>query len=59
MVNGIEGLAEFNLADKSGGTDLTWTMFVAEPEPDASLLGHLRKRVNRLINADLRYSFGQ
>jgi hypothetical protein len=41
------------------GTDLTWTLLVEEPEPDAPLLGHLRKRINVLINAELRYSFGQ
>jgi hypothetical protein len=31
----------------------------AEPMPDASLLGHLRRRLNTLINANLRYTFGQ
>jgi len=41
------------------GTDLRFTLLVDEPVPDASLLGHLRKRLNQLINADLRYTFGQ
>jgi hypothetical protein len=41
------------------GTDLYWTLTVEEPVPDASLLGHMRKRINELINAQLRYSFGQ
>lgn len=57
------------------GTDLRWTLFLDEGFldekgfldeggaegglPDASLLGHLRRRVNQLINADLRYTFGQ
>ena len=41
------------------GTDLTWTLLVEEPEPPPALLGHLRKRINELINAELRYSFGQ
>jgi hypothetical protein len=46
--------------DASGvGTDLCWTLTVDEPVPDASLLGHMRKRINELINAKLRYSFGQ
>lgn len=38
---------------------LCWTIEVDEPRPDDSLIGHLRKRMNVLINADLRYSFGQ
>lgn len=47
-------------ADASGqGTDLCWTLTVDDPMPDAALLGHMRKRVNQLINASLRYSFGQ
>ncbi|RBY75685.1 hypothetical protein DQ239_16600 [Blastococcus sp. TF02-09] len=46
--------------DRSGyGTDLRWVLLVDEPQPDASLLGHLRRRINELINADLRYSLGQ
>lgn len=56
-----DALIRFDLpADASGqGTDLTWTLLVEEPEPHPSLLGHLRKRINELINAELRYSFGQ
>jgi hypothetical protein len=46
--------------DASGsGTDLRWVLLVAEPLPDASLTGHLRKRLNQLVNAELRYSFAQ
>lgn len=41
------------------GTDLCWTLLVDEPEPDGPMIGHMRKRVNELINANLRYSFGQ
>jgi hypothetical protein len=55
-----DALVRFDLApDGGGGTDLRWTLLVAEPAPDASKLGHLRKRLNQLINADLRYSYGQ
>ena len=46
--------------DRSGyGTDLSWELLVEEPPPDASLLGHMRRRINHLINANLRYTFGQ
>jgi hypothetical protein len=31
----------------------------AEPVPDQALTGHLRKRMNELINANLRYTYGQ
>ncbi len=51
----------FDLPPDAGGygTDLRWTLTVDEPLPDAALLGHLRKRVNELVNARLRYHFGQ
>jgi hypothetical protein len=49
----------FDLAAGRGGTDLRWTLYVDEPLPDASLIGHMRKRIGELINADLRYSYGQ
>ena len=41
------------------GTDLRWTLLVEEPAPEPPLLGHLCERLNELINASLRYSFGQ
>jgi hypothetical protein len=41
------------------GTDLQWTLQVDEPVPDDALLGHMRKRLNELVNANLRYTFGQ
>ncbi len=46
-------------SDGAAGTDLRWTLLVEEPLPDPPLLGHLRKRLNQLINANLRYTFGQ
>ena len=46
--------------DEAGyGTDMQWTLEVDEPVPDEALIGHMRKRLNELINASLRYSFGQ
>jgi hypothetical protein len=52
---------EFDLPpDAAGqGTDLCWTLLADDPEPDGPMIGHMRKRVNELINANLRYSFGQ
>jgi hypothetical protein len=34
-------------------------LLVDEPPPDASLLGHLRRRIDELVNARLRSTFGQ
>lgn len=55
--------AQIELALRPGangqGTDLEWRLFVEEPVPDASKTGQLRKRINELINRDLRYTFGQ
>lgn len=42
-----------------GGTDLRWTLTVDEPVPDESLVGHMRKRINTLIHANLRHTYGQ
>jgi hypothetical protein len=50
----------FDLPADSGnqGTDLCWTLLVDEPVPQDALIGHMRKRINQLINANLRYTFG-
>lgn len=45
--------------DNSGGTDLRWTLMVDEPQPEAALLGHLRARINTLINDNLREALDQ
>jgi hypothetical protein len=49
----------FDLPAGGQGTDLCWTLLVDEPVPDDAVLGHMRKRLNQLINANLRYTFGQ
>lgn len=41
------------------GTGLRWTLSVEAPVPDGALIGHLRKRIGQLINANLRFTFGQ
>jgi hypothetical protein len=46
-------------SDGGSGTDLRWTLEVEPPAPDDSAVGHMRKRINELINANLRYSFGR
>lgn len=54
-----DAVIRFDLPGSGGGTDLRWTLSVEEPLPDDALVGHLCKRLNQLINAELRYSFGQ
>jgi hypothetical protein len=54
-----DALIRFDLSGDANGTNLGWTLYVDDPSPDDPLIGHLRKRMNQLINADLRYSFGQ
>jgi hypothetical protein len=50
----------FDLApDDAGGTMLAWTLQLADPMPDDSKLGHLRRRLNILINASLRATWDQ
>lgn len=56
-----DATVRFTLSPEAGGegTDLRWTLLVEPPEPDPALVGHLRKRINQLINANLRLSLGQ
>lgn len=46
-------------APSSTTTMLEFTLLTPDDEPDASKLGHLRKRLNHLLFADLRFSYGQ
>ncbi|SDJ09410.1 hypothetical protein SAMN05444157_1703 [Frankineae bacterium MT45] len=50
---------EFEPLIGKSGTDLRWTLYVDPPMPEEPLVGHMRSRLNELINANLRYSFGQ
>lgn len=55
-----DALVQFDLSARDdGGTDLRWTLHMGEPEPDADLVGHLRHRLGELINANLRFTYGQ
>ena len=38
---------------------LTWTLLGEASEADEPRLTQLRHRINEIVNADLRYSFGQ
>jgi hypothetical protein len=49
----------FDLVAVRDATSLRWTLMAAEQLPDASKTGHLRRRMNVLINEKLRYSYGQ
>lgn len=48
------------VADAGGGeTLLTFRLLTPDEAPDESKLGHLRFRLNHLLFADLRFSYGQ
>ena len=46
-------------ASGDGGTSLRFTLLTPDEAPDASKTGHLRRRMNQLLFADLRFSCGQ
>jgi hypothetical protein len=48
----------FEIEPDGAGTSLRWIL-ADESEPDPPLVGRMRKRVNQLINAEMRFSFGQ
>jgi hypothetical protein len=53
-----EAQIRFDIEGDGPGCHLRWTLLdTADPGP--ALLGHMCKRLNMLINAELRYSFGQ
>lgn len=54
-----DAVIRFELLGDNSGTRLRWMLYVDEPLPDEPLTGHMRKRINELINANLRYTFGQ
>jgi hypothetical protein len=56
-----EAVIRFDLPrDASGyGTDLEWTLVLEDPVPDGPRLIEMRKRINLLINGNLRDTFDQ
>lgn len=49
----------FDLASIGSETSLKFTLLTPDEPPDQSIAGHLRYRLNHLLFADLRYSYGQ
>jgi len=46
-------------SDGEGGSRLGFTLLAAGDPPDPALTGHIRKRINQVLFADLRFSYGQ
>lgn len=53
-----DAVLDIELTGSGGGTAVHWTLIADDPAPDVSLTGHMRKRVNELLFAHLRYSYG-
>ncbi|MGV9713701.1 hypothetical protein ACWDTI_23910 [Gordonia sp. NPDC003424] len=49
----------FDLSADGVGTALRWTLIVEPPVPDDRQFRHLCQRIGTLINANLRYTYGQ
>jgi hypothetical protein len=49
----------FELVAIGSETSLRFTLLTPDEPPDQSTTGHLRYRLNHLLFADLRYSYGQ
>ncbi|MCO6006867.1 SRPBCC domain-containing protein [Actinoallomurus purpureus] len=49
----------FELTAVGGETSLKFTLLTPDEAPDQNKTGHLRRRLNHLLFADLRFSYGQ
>ena len=49
----------FELTPRRGGTDLRWSLYVNDPVPQVNSVKHMRHRIGELVNANLRYTYGQ
>lgn len=49
----------FELTAARGGTDLRWILYADEPIPDLEMVDRMQHRLGDLINANLRYTYGQ
>lgn len=48
-----------DLASAGSDTAVTFTLLADGDVPDESKMGHIRRRMNHLLFADLRFSYGQ
>ena len=48
-----------DLSPEGGGSSLRFRLLAVGDPPDSSKAGHIRQRVNHLLFADLRFSYGQ
>ena len=53
-----EAQVRFHIGTRSGAASVTWSLLDVD-DPGPALVKHACKRINELINRDLRYSFGQ
>lgn len=54
-----DDVVHLELTARAGGTLLRFRLEASGALPDASRTGHLRRRLNQLLFADLRFSYGQ
>jgi hypothetical protein len=54
-----DALIRFDLVAAKGGTDLTWSLRVDDPPQDERFTKHICQRIGELVNANLRYTYGQ
>ncbi|WP_308014742.1 MULTISPECIES: hypothetical protein [unclassified Rhodococcus (in: high G+C Gram-positive bacteria)] len=49
----------FDLTSDGADTDLRFTLLLDPPHPDEDEIRRMRKRLERLINVELRHTYGQ
>lgn len=54
-----DAIIRFDIESIGNNTMLCWTLFVDDPIPSDSEVVLMRRRLNVLINANLRFTFGQ
>ena len=54
-----DAVIRFDIEPVGNSTMLRWTLFLDDPIPPEQRLSACEKRLNTLINANLRFNFGQ